>query len=211
MRFDRKLRHNIFNGIILLGFLYFFLLMLRITFYYIPFSSSVSFLLIKQTEVESRPEYLALFYTHVYSSVFVLLAGFIALFFNKKKTALHRFFGRIYVVVTLLLSSLSGVYMGFFANGGLIGKLSFVILGVLWFYTTYRAYFEIRKRNIVAHQQWMWRSYALCFSAVTLRLWKVILVHLFHPNPMDVYQIIAWLGWVPNLILIEYLIKTKKI
>lgn len=211
MKIDRLISHKIFNGIILLGFLYFFLLMLRITLYYVPFSSSASFLMIKQTEVESRPEYLTLFYTHVYSSIFVLLAGFMALFFSKKKTVLHRFSGRIYVVVTLLLSSLSGVYMGVFANGGIVGKLSFVILGILWFYTTYRAYLEIRKRNIKSHQQWMWRSYALCFSAVTLRLWKVILVYLFHPNPMDVYQIIAWLGWVPNLILIEYLIKTKRL
>jgi len=101
--------------------------------------------------------------------------------------------------------------MGVFANGGLVGKFSFIILGVLWFYTTYRAYQEIRKRNVIKHKHWMWRSYALCFSAVTLRLWKVILVYLFHPNPMDVYQIIAWLGWVPNLILVEYLIKKQKI
>ena len=52
----------------------------------------------------------------------------------------------------------------------------------------------------------MLRSFALAFSAVTLRLWKVIIVYLFHPSPMDVYQIIAWLGWIPNLLIIEYYI-----
>jgi hypothetical protein len=52
----------------------------------------------------------------------------------------------------------------------------------------------------------MWRSFALTVSAITLRMWKVIIVYLFHPNPMDVYQIIAWMGWIPNIILIEYLI-----
>jgi hypothetical protein len=55
----------------------------------------------------------------------------------------------------------------------------------------------------------MYRSYALAVSAITLRLWKVVLVYFFQPNPMDVYEVIAWLGWVPNLILIEILIKTK--
>ena len=35
----------------------------------------------------------------------------------------------------------------------------------------------------------MMRSFALTFSAITLRLWKVIIVYLFHPAPMDVYQI----------------------
>ncbi|MGE8242005.1 MAG: DUF2306 domain-containing protein, partial [Sphingobacterium sp.] len=55
----------------------------------------------------------------------------------------------------------------------------------------------------------MLRSFALTCSAITLRFWKVILVYLFQPNPMDLYQIIAWLGWVPNLLLIEFIIYRK--
>jgi hypothetical protein len=39
----------------------------------------VSFLMIKQTEVIERPEYLYFFYTHVYTSIFVLLSGFLAI------------------------------------------------------------------------------------------------------------------------------------
>lgn len=183
--------------------------MLKITLDYIPVDSNVSFLMVKQTEVTSHPEYLPLFYTHVYSSIFALMAGFIAVFFDKNLKYLHRFSGRIYAVVTLFLSSLSGIYIGFFANGGWISKVSFVLLGILWFYTTYKSYKEILNKNIIQHKYWMWRSYALAVSAITLRMWKVILVYLFHPNPMDVYQIIAWLGWVPNLLLVEYLIKKQ--
>jgi hypothetical protein len=205
-----KSKNIILKGIVAITFIYFFGLMLKITLDYIPVSSNVGFLMIKQTEVNSRPEYLSVFYVHVYSSIFALMAGFIAVFFDKKLKYLHRFSGRIYVFVTLLFSSLSGIYIGVFANGGLIGKISFVILGILWFYTTYKSYKEIRKRNIRQHKFWMWRSYALALSAITLRMWKVILVYLFHPNPMDVYQIIAWLGWVPNLLLVEYLIKNQK-
>ncbi|SKC00488.1 Predicted membrane protein [Soonwooa buanensis] len=210
MLIKQNIQHKIFKAAILLGFIYFFVLMLRITLLYIPYNSMANFLAIKQTEVETRPEYLTIFHTHVYTSIFVLIAGFVALFFNKSLKILHRFSGRIYVILTLVFSSTSGIYMGFFANGGIFSKISFIILGILWFYTTYKAYQEIRNRNIQAHRHWMWRSYALCFSAVTLRLWKVILVYLFHPNPMDVYQIIAWLGWIPNVLLVEYLIKRKK-
>lgn len=198
------------KAIVAITFIYFFGLMLKITLDYIPISSNVSFLMIKQTEVTSRPEYLPIFYVHVYSSIFALMAGFIAVFFDKNLKYLHRFSGRIYVFVTLFLSSISGIYIGIFANGGLVAKVSFVLLGILWFYTTYQSYTEIRKRNIQQHRFWMWRSYALALSAITLRIWKVILVYLFHPNPMDVYQIIAWLGWVPNLLLVEYLIKKQK-
>ncbi len=56
-------------------FIWFFLLMCRITLFYVPFSPTASFLNIKQTEVNSLPLYLPVFYTHVYSSIFVLLAG----------------------------------------------------------------------------------------------------------------------------------------
>ena len=205
-----KSRGLMVRAILAIIFIYFFGLMLKITLDYIPASSNVSFLMIKQTEVTSRPEYLPIFYVHVYSSIFALMAGFIAVFFDKNLKYLHRFSGRIYVFITLLFSSLSGVYIGVFANGGLLAKVSFVLLGMLWFYTTYKSYTEIRKRNIQQHQFWMWRSYALAVSAITLRMWKVILVYLFHPNPMDVYQIIAWLGWVPNLLLVEFLIKKQK-
>lgn len=62
-----------------LGFVYFFWLMLKITLEYIPLDPNVSFLMIKQTEVTQRPEYLVFFYTHVYTSIFVLLAGFLAI------------------------------------------------------------------------------------------------------------------------------------
>ncbi len=205
-----KSKRIIYRGVLFSAFIYFFGLMLKITLDYVPTSSNVSFLMIKQTEVTTRPAYLHLFYIHVYSSIFALMAGFIAVFSDQNQRYLHRFSGRIYVFLSLLFSSLSGVYIGVFANGGLVAKVSFVLLGLLWFYTTYRSYKEIIKRNVQQHKFWMWRSYALALSAITLRMWKVILVYLFHPNPMDVYQIIVWLGWVPNLLLVEYLIKKQK-
>lgn len=211
MLISKNIQHKIFKGLIFLAFTYFFVLMLRITLFYVPLDSTANFLAIKQTEVEERPEYLTIFHIHVYTSIFVLVAGFIALFFNKSLKKIHRWSGRVYVILTLVFSSISGIYMAFFANGGIPAKISFVILGLLWFYSTYRAYQEVRNRNIMNHRHWMWRSYTLCFSAVTLRLWKVILVYLFHPNPMDVYQVIAWLGWIPNILFVEYLIlKNKK-
>ncbi|WP_228779410.1 hypothetical protein [Chryseobacterium indologenes] len=62
-----------FKILLILGFVYFFWLMLKITLEYIPLDPNVSFLMIKQTEVEQRPEYLYFFYTHVYTSIFVAL------------------------------------------------------------------------------------------------------------------------------------------
>ncbi|WP_114819677.1 DUF2306 domain-containing protein [Chryseobacterium sp. KLBC 52] len=202
---------SFFKILLVLGFGYFFWLMLKITLEYIPFNPEVSFLMIKQTEVTERQEYLPFFYTHVYTSIFVLLSGFLALLrknFGFKN--FHRNMGKVYIFLILIFAAPSGIYMGIFANGGLFSKISFVILGFLWWFSTLKAYQLARQKRFKEHKQWMWRSFAFTLSAITLRMWKVIIVYLFHPNPMDVYQIIAWLGWIPNLLIIEYLI-TKKL
>ncbi|WP_288448055.1 DUF2306 domain-containing protein [uncultured Chryseobacterium sp.] len=199
-----------FKILLILGFGYFFWLMLKITLEYIPFNPEVSFLMIKQTEVSDRPEYLSFFYTHVYTSIFVLLSGFWAILrkdFGIKN--FHRTMGKVYIFLILICAAPSGIYMGIFANGGILSKISFVILGFLWWFSTLKAYQLARQRRFKEHKQWMWRSFAFTLSAITLRMWKVIIVYLFHPNPMEVYQIIAWLGWIPNILIIEYLI-TKK-
>jgi len=198
--------------LLIIGFGYFFWLMLKITFEYIPLKTDVSFLMIKQTEVGQRPEYLYFFYIHVYTSIFVLLSGFLAILrkdFGLK--SFHKNAGKIYIFLILFLAAPSGIYMGIFANGGVYSKISFVILGGFWWYSTFKAYQLARHKDFKEHKQWMWRSFALTVSAITLRMWKVIIVYLFHPNPMDVYQIIAWMGWIPNIILIEYLITKKYI
>ncbi len=206
-----KRNTSIFFKILLIaGFVYFFWLMLKITLEYIPVSPNVSFLMIKQTEVTNRPEYLYFFYTHVYISIFVLLTGFLAILrkdFGIKD--LHQNVGKVYIFLILFLAAPSGIYMGIFANGGIYSKISFVILGCLWWFSTLNAYKLARQKKFKQHKQWMWRSFALTISAITLRMWKVIIVFLFHPDPMEVYQIIAWLGWIPNILLIEYLIARK--
>ena len=201
-----------FKILLIIGFGYFFWLMLKITLEYIPLDPNVSFLMIKQTEVTERPEYLYFFYTHVYTSIFVLLSGFLAILrrdFGWKN--FHRNIGKLYIILILIFAAPSGFYMGIFANGGLFSKISFVILGFLWWFSTFKAYQLARQKKFKEHKQWMWRSFAFTLSAITLRMWKVIIVYLFHPNPMEVYQIIAWLGWIPNILLIEYLITKKQI
>lgn len=56
------------------------------------------------------------------------------------------------------------------------------------------------------HRAFLIRSFALAVSAITLRLWKYLIILSFDTRPMDAYRIIAWLGWVPNLLLAEYII-----
>lgn len=55
--------------------------------------------------------------------------------------------------------------------------------------------------------EFMIRSYALTLSAITLRAWKMGLANFTDIAPMDRYRIVAWLGFVLNLLLAEYVIR----
>ena len=199
------------NFLLILLFLYFYWLMFKITLYYVPYNLNAAFLQIKQTEIQSLPEYRYIFYAHVYTSIFILLFGFIQFFSFRSKAGklIHRYLGYQYIILLLVFAAPSGIYMGVHANGGLLSKASFVILGLLWWASTLIAILKIKQHRFAAHRNWMVRSYALSLSAVTLRFWKVVLVYLFELPPMDNYQIIAWLGWVPNLLIAELIIYNK--
>jgi hypothetical protein len=56
----------------------------------------------------------------------------------------------------------------------------------------------------------MIRSYALTLSAITLRARKYGSVFAFEPPPMDVYRLVAWLGFVPNLLFAEWWIRRRR-
>ena len=109
----------------------------------------------------------------------------------------------MYVLVTLIFVAPSGFFMGLVANGGWTAQLAFCVLAIFWFWTTWSGWLAARRKQWMTHRNWMIRSYALMLSAITLRTWKVILVFLFHPHPMDVYRMVAWLGWVLNWIVAE--------
>jgi hypothetical protein len=78
----------------------------------------------------------------------------------------------------------------------------------LWVATTFTALRKIMAKDIQAHKAWMLRSYALTFAAVTLRIWLAPLVLLFGDFEAG-YRVVAWLYWVPNLLVIEAVIRRK--
>lgn len=195
------------NTILLLTLAFFVWLMARITFAYLPYNTDVGFLRIKQDYIDIDIWRTA-FFVHVYMSIWVLLAGFTQ-FSEKIRTfypKLHRIFGYIYAVDIILITGPAGLIMGFYANGGIPSKISFVTLAIGWVSFTTIAVFKARDGDFVGHRDFMIRSYALTVSALTLRAWKWGINNSIELPPMDVYRTVAWLGWVPNLMLAEFLI-----
>lgn len=151
------------------------------------------------------------FFIHIFSSVFLLLAGltqFSARILGKY-ALLHRYAGFTYMVILIFVSAPGAMAMAIHANGGIAAKTSFVFLTLLWFIFTVSAWFALRKKNYILHGEFMLRSYALTLSAITLRIYVYIFTayKLQGVKPAELYTAIAWMSWVPNLILSELIIR----
>ncbi|MEO7982507.1 MAG: DUF2306 domain-containing protein [Bacteroidota bacterium] len=186
-------------------------LMLRIITEHFTLKPDTGFLAVKQQYIHIKVWRTA-FYIHVFSSILTLMAGFtqFSSFILREQKVLHRLIGKIYIIAVLFINFPSGMILAFYANGHLPSKIAFVILDSLWFWFTIKAFLEIRRGNVVSHKRFMIRSYALTFSAITLRTWKMILSNSFVIDPVTLYMIDAWMGFVPNLLLAEWLIRRKQ-
>ena len=193
-----------------LAYVYFSYLLLLITLQYIPYHTDVAFLRIKQ-EVIVFDHYKIAFFTHVYTSIFLMIFGAIQFsnYIQNKLIKLHRISGRFYVGILLLLSGPSGLVMSYYANGGVLAQVSFLLLSTFWMLFTFMSFYFVLKRQLIKHQKFAIRSFALTLSAISLRLFKYLLVLFFEPYPMDAYRIAAWSGWTFNLLLAEIIIYYK--
>ena len=150
------------------------------------------------------------FYGHIVLGGVALLIGWIQ--FSAKlrnsRIELHRTIGKIYIL-SVLISGPFGIYIAQFATGGITNVIGFSLSGIVWLMTTVLAFASVRKGKIELHQNYMIYSYAVCFSAVTLRIWLPILIPIMG-DFISAYQIVGWLSWVPNLLVAYYIIQKKK-
>jgi hypothetical protein len=151
------------------------------------------------------------FFLHVFTSPLVLLAG--ALQFNShlinNRPLIHRYLGLSYLIIVLFISGPGAFVMGIYANGGAPAKVSFVFLTTLWLIFTALAWYYAKRKRYIVHAEFMIRGYALTLSAITLRIYGIVINHYhFGLKPVDKYIIVAWLSWVPNIIIAEMIIRS---
>jgi len=151
-----------------------------------------------------------MFYVHIFLGGLALLIGWLQ--FSKKLRSnnikLHRGIGKTYVV-SVLISGICGLYIAFFSTGGITSTIGFSSLALIWIISTYLGYKSIKGGKIRLHEDFMIYSYAACFAAVTLRFWLPILTILLD-DFIFAYRIVAWLCWVPNLLVAYLIINYKK-
>ncbi|AGA35302.1 putative membrane protein [Thioalkalivibrio nitratireducens DSM 14787] len=114
---------------------------------------------------------------------------------------IHRATGTLYAA-GVLAGGIGGLFLSGLAYGGIGVQLGFMILGGLWLAATAIGVTAIGMGRVAVHRAWMLRSFALTFAAVTLRVWLVLLEPFLGFE--TAYQVAAWLGWLPNLLVVEW-------
>ena len=150
-------------------------------------------------------------YAHILSVPFIFLIGTAQIFLRYEftKGRLHAALGKVYVYLILFVSAPGAFVLSFYAFGGMLSKASFLTLTILWAWFTFQGFAKGRRKEFGSHQQFMIRSYVLTLSAINLRIISFIFIHFFDFRGALAYTIVAWLSWLPFLILTELLLRYR--
>ena len=119
----------------------------------------------------------------------------------RRRRTIHRWIGRVYVAAVMVGGS-AGLALSVGTTAGPIAGVGFGLLAVLWLHFTGQGWLTARARRFDEHRRWMIRSFSLTFAAVTLRLYMP-LAEAAGFDGAQAYVVIAWLAWVPNLLVAE--------
>jgi len=117
----------------------------------------------------------------------------------------HRALGRIYGLA-ILISGAGGLWLAVNTQAGPVAALGFGLLAVLWLGVTGWGITLAMRGDRMAHRRWMIRSIALTLAAVTLRI-QIPASMMLDIDFDTAYPAIAWLCWVPNLIIAELVLR----
>lgn len=145
------------------------------------------------------------FYTHIFSGPVVLFNGLILMseYVCGHHSWLHRFLGRVQIVVLLVFVLPSSVVMSRHAFGGWPAGLSFLLLSVATATCAIIGVVHARRGRYDRHRRWMLRSYILICSAVALRLISGTAGLVGVPNAEAAYVAAAWGSWLLPLAAYE--------
>ncbi|MDN4035521.1 DUF2306 domain-containing protein [Massilia sp. YIM B02443] len=124
---------------------------------------------------------------------------------RRRWPGLHRASGWLYVL-GCIVGAASALVLSAGLSSGPVAAAGFGALGVLWLHATMQGLGSARARDFSRHRAWMIRSYALTFAAVTLRVYLPA-SQLIGIDFDLAYRCIAWLAWVPNVVIAEVCIR----
>ena len=141
---------------------------------------------------------------------------------RRNHPVVHRRTGRGYVFAGAIPASIAGFTIALAAPFGPVAAVSNVLLATLWFTCTWQGYRMARARRFGDHRRWMVRSFALCMSVISNRIWGVVWTLVLAPrldttfggSELALNQAVAgittWTGWVVPLLVAEWWLTRRR-
>lgn len=159
---------------------------------------------------------------HIFFAFIALIAGFLQFgkSIRENNHRIHKITGRIYFY-SINISALFAIIVIFYVDN-FSKAISFLVLTILWLFTTWKGIDSARKENFVEHRKWLIRSFGITLVAITGRIVVPILLltysilNGFHlPGGRegmieDVLNVNIWVGLIVNFIIVEWGILNKK-
>jgi uncharacterized membrane protein len=183
-------------------------------FPYLTFDSSRS-----RIPVTTELHY-AVLVVHVLTAATALLLGVLQLVPRlRARRVLHRRLGRAFLIVGAVAFGLTGIPLALATPNGNVTRYGILIPAVGWLVCAALGWAAIRRHRLIAHREWMIRTYALTFFAITTRMLVPLLIAVQMPFQEDrsadaVRELVErtipygqWLGWALDLAVAQYVIR----
>lgn len=128
----------------------------------------------------------------------------------------HHWTGRLYIFLSMV-AAIGG--LSFIAIkgtvGGLVMDIGFGLYGILMFVAAVQTVRHAMARQLLDHQAWAWRLYALAIGSWLYRmdygLWLILTDWVGHTDEFDGWfdHIMAFFFYIPNLLVVELMIRAR--
>ena len=155
---------------------------------------------------------------HFAAGGFILVLGGMQLIDSIRSNypRVHHWTGRLYIFLSMV-AAIGG--LSFIAIkgtvGGLVMDFGFSLYGVLMFVAAVQTVRYAMARQLLNHQAWAWRLYALAIGSWLYRmdygLWLILTDWVGHTEEFNGWfdHIMAFLFYIPNLLIVELMIRAR--
>ncbi|HAS41556.1 MAG TPA: hypothetical protein DCS93_13830 [Microscillaceae bacterium] len=125
--------------------------------------------------------------------------------FRKQRPRLHKTLGKIFMVFSITAAVSGMLFAVLVPFAGFLEVFPIFTFAFFMLYATYRAYVHIRRGEVMAHREWIARSYAVGLGIATIRVMVLVINYLtaFKLDQPQVVMVSLWGGWVLTLGAVE--------
>ncbi|WP_024875091.1 DUF2306 domain-containing protein [Saccharomonospora piscinae] len=150
------------------------------------------------------PAYFPILLTHMFFGTVAMITVVLQLWpwLRRNHPKVHRISGRFYVVSTLISGCLGLIIVPF---APIVGQIGVSMATITWMAVTTMAFVRARQGQFVKHRRLMLYSFAIVMNNVWgLLLGRIGFTMLDVIDLLYIQEGVRWLGWVGNLMLVQW-------